>query len=351
MSGSASVPGDFITPGRVGEVNGLGSLADELAGAWDDEEEDDGELDEGEHGDVMDIDAGGSAADGLGDRDSENTRDSGIDLASSPALAPEKQPQSIPPNEQARAKHRRRDSQYCGSDYGGYGSEIMVGMPPGLEARMALVDSLARRGAETYDGETSDVVERIVGSLKELGGQAGVEGGANRLVHAHKALLTNLTDQTRILQSLTSPLLSPLSFPPDPSIIADLLPMLTTIIEIIPQPTTSALASLSNLSTLTTDLIVTLNYLSDSLHMSRQTTTTATRRLRSARELVMEMRRDTEMAEESVRWIEKGDWQERLGRRECGGVCRDVVGGFEEVCNGWRERLLADTETAIGTAA
>jgi hypothetical protein len=123
------------------------------------------------------------------------------------------------------------------------------------------------------------------------------------------------------------------------------------VIEIMPQPTTSALASLSNLSTLTSDLIVTLNYLSDSLHMSRQTTTKATRQLRSARELVVEMRRDNEMAEESVRWIEKGDWQERLGRRECGGVCRDVVGGFEEVCNGWRERLLASVEAAVGTAA
>jgi hypothetical protein len=178
MSGNASLSGDFICPGGGGEVNGLGSLADELAGAWDDEEEDDGELDEGKHGDVMD---GETARDQLGDRDSENTRDSGIDLTSSPASSPEKQLQSILPNDQARAKHRRRDSQYDGSDYAeDHDLETTAGMSAGLEARMALVDSLARRGTESYERETGDIVERIVGSLKELGGQASVEGGATR---------------------------------------------------------------------------------------------------------------------------------------------------------------------------
>ncbi|KAI9776929.1 MAG: hypothetical protein M1839_009171 [Geoglossum umbratile] len=351
MNGNLHISGDFISPNRGdSDVNGLGSLADELAGAWDDEEGDDAELDEGEWGDATD----GETREGVRDRleDGGNTRDSGIDLPPSPAVAPERQSQLTPTNGQARTKHRRGGSQYGGSEYGDdCNPDMTEGVPPGLEARMALVDSLARRGAESYDGEANDIVVRIVGSLKELGGQAGVEGGATRLINAHTALSTNLAHQTRILHSLTFPILSPLSLPPDPDTVADLLPLLTMVIEIMPQPTTSALASLSNLSTLTTDLIATLNYLSDSLHMSRQTTTTATRRLRSARELVMEMRRDSEMAEESVRWIEKGGWQERLGRRECGGVCRDVVGGFEEVCNGWRERLLAGAETAVGTAA
>ncbi|KAH0563100.1 hypothetical protein GP486_002331 [Trichoglossum hirsutum] len=352
LNGSVGMHGEFVSAGRGVEVDGLGCLADELAGAWDDEEEYDGELDEGDHGDVSDGERGESVGDESGDRESENTRDSGIELTSSPALAPQKQPQWISPNDQARAKHRRRDSQYGGSDFGdGHDLETVAGMSPGLEARMALVEDLARRGTESYDGEANDIMERIVGSLKELGGMAGVEGGANRLIHAHTALSTNLAHQTRILHSLTFPLLSPLSLPPDPDILTDLLPMLASVIEIIPQPTTSALVSLSTLSTLTADLIAMLNHLSDSLHMSRQTTTTAARRLRSARELVMEMRRDNETAEESERWIERGSWQERLGRRECGGVCRDVVGGFEEVCNGWRERLLAGAETAVDAVA
>jgi hypothetical protein len=78
--------------------------------------------------------------------------------------------------------------------------------------------------------------------------------------------------------------------------------------------------------------------------MSRQTTTTATRRLRSATELVKEMRKEEEEREEGVRWLKRHNWGERLGNRECAGVCGDVVGGFEEVCEGWRARLVAQAE-------
>lgn len=80
--------------------------------------------------------------------------------------------------------------------------------------------------------------------------------------------------------------------------------------------------------------------------MSRQTTTTAARRLKSAKELVAEMRREEELAEEGERWLTKGNWGERLGARECASVCGDVVGGFEEVCEGWRARILASAEVA-----
>ncbi len=90
----------------------------------------------------------------------------------------------------------------------------------------------------------------------------------------------------------------------------------------------------------------TLSYLSDTLHMSRQTTITATRRLRSARELVAEMRRDDELRDEAERWLTRGNWGERLRKRECAAVCGEVVGGFEEVCNGWRARLLAQVESS-----
>ena len=39
--------------------------------------------------------------------------------------------------------------------------------------------------------------------------------------------------------------------------------------------------------------------------------------------------------------FEKGDWNGKLERRECAKECQEVVGGFEEVCSGWRERLIA----------
>ena len=73
--------------------------------------------------------------------------------------------------------------------------------------------------------------------------------------------------------------------------------------------------------------------------MMRQTTALASRRLRAARELVVEMRRETEAKEKGIHWVEKGNWEGRLAGRECARVCGEVIGGFEEVCASWRKRL------------
>ena len=75
--------------------------------------------------------------------------------------------------------------------------------------------------------------------------------------------------------------------------------------------------------------------------MTRQTSTQASRRLKTAFDIVAELRQDAEARDEGVRWIENGGWDGRLANRECAGLCREVVGGFEEVCNGWRERLTS----------
>ena len=164
------------------------------------------------------------------------------------------------------------------------------------------------------------------------------------MITAHSALTTHLTHQTRQIHNLTFPLLSPLLPPPDPETIDELVPLLLSLSDAMPRPSTSAFNSLTALHSITSDLVQTLNYLSDTLHMSRQTTTTATRRLKSARELVAEMKREAELKEEGERWLTRGNWGERLEKRECAGVCGEVIGGFEEVCNGWRERLLAQAE-------
>jgi hypothetical protein len=166
------------------------------------------------------------------------------------------------------------------------------------------------------------------------------------LITAHSALATHLAHQTRQLHNLTFPLLSPLVAPPDAETIDSLLPLLSSVSESMPRPATSAFNSLTALHSVTSDLVQTLNYLSDTLHMSRQTTTTAARRLRTAKEMVAEMKREEELKEEGERWLTRGDWGARLQKRECAGVCREVVGGFEEVCDGWRARLLAQAESA-----
>jgi hypothetical protein len=133
---------------------------------------------------------------------------------------------------------------------------------------------------------------------------------------------------------------------PDPETIEELLPMLMSLSENMPRPPTNAFNSLAALHSITTDLVTALSHLTDTLHMSRQTTTTATRRLKSAKELVAEMRQEEELREEGERWLTRGNWNERLQKRECANVCGDVVNGFEEVCNTWRARLLAQAESA-----
>ncbi|PMD34120.1 hypothetical protein L207DRAFT_497415 [Hyaloscypha variabilis F] len=324
----------FSSGGPAPASNGLGNLADELADAWGDEEED-GEDDE--YGEPeMNFQETKEEGDG------GQTRDSGVDVTSSPVEGSLKPSGLFPPA--GGRGHKRQTSEYDGSDYAGDSDLESPGVPPGLVSRMDMVESLARRGMENNGTDRDAVVKRVVESLKDLGSQAGVEGGASRLITAHSALSTHLMHQSRLLQSLAYSVFSPLVAPPDEDFIDDLMPLLITISETMPRPTAAAFNSLTQLHSLTVDLVQTLNYLSDTLHMSRQTTTTATRRLRSARELVAEMRKEEDAREEGERWLKRHNWSERLGNRECASVCGDVVGGFEEVCNDWRARLVAQAE-------
>jgi hypothetical protein len=319
----------FSNGGPTAPLNGLGNLADELADAWDEDEVEP----EDEEPDMNFQEA----------RQEVETRDSGVDVTSSPVQAIPK-PDNLTPPKGGRGQ-RKQASDYDGSDYGGDSDMESPGIPPGLMARMDMVESLARRGTESNGTDRDCVVKRVIDGLKDLSGQSGMEGGATRLITAHTALSTHLLHQTRLLQSLAYPLFSPLSVPPDEEFIDDLMPLLLTVGDAMPRPTTAAFTSLTQLHSLTADLVQTLNYLSDTLHMSRQTTTTATRRLKSARELVAEMRKEEDAREEGERWLKRGNWSERLGARECAGVCGDVVGGFEQVCNDWRARLVAQAET------
>ncbi|KAI4594891.1 hypothetical protein KJ359_007413 [Pestalotiopsis sp. 9143b] len=318
-----------------GGDNGLGNLADELADALSGDEDDDGYYEEGEGEQLSD-----GALESPKDR-AEEIRDSGVDVEEHKQLPArnKKLELSPPPNPKS---HRRQGSAYDGSEYGSESDLETAGMPPSLVARMDAVESLARRG--TDGGPADKVFHRVTEGLRDLGSQASVEGSTTRLITAHSALATHLAHQTRQLHNLTFPLLSPLVMPPDADTIDELLPLLVSLSDDMPRPATAAYNSLAALQTLTSDLVQTLNYLSDTLHMSRQTTTTATRRLKSAKDMVAEMKREEELREEGERWLTKGNWGERLEKRECADVCRDVVSGFEEMCNDWRAKLVAQAE-------
>lgn len=313
-------------------ADGLGSLADELAEAFDE--------DEGVEQEASEV-----QTDGVLDERSEGTlRTNGTSIPILPH--PSRERSLSPPKQPTRSKHHRRQkSQYDGSDYGDDSDLDGANcISAALESRLAAIEHLARRGTEANGGDLDGVVDRVVEQLKTLGSQSNIENGTSRLITTHTALTSHLSNQSRTLSTLAHPLISPLSPPPTPEDIEELLPLLESLIRDLPTPMPQPLASLHSLHASTAELTSTLTYLSDTLHMTRQTTSLATRRLRSATEMVVEIRREAEAREEGIRWLEKGNWEKRLAGRECARVCGDVIGGFEEVCNSWRARLVGRLE-------
>lgn len=325
-------------PGSSGG-NGLGNLADELADALSDGED---EYYEGSGAPDIAVDT----IEGDATAQQEGVRDSGVDIASPLERKNKHLSLTLPPATNGRG-HRRKESQYDGSEYGSDSDLDSPGMPSSLVAKIDAVESLARRGTENNGGPTDGVFQRVTDGLRDLSSQSNVESNTSRLITAHTALTTHLTHQTRQLQNLTFPLLNPLAPPPDAETIDGLLPELTTLQEMMPRPSQAAFTNIMGLHNLTNELVHSLSVVSDTLQVSRQVTTTATRRLKTAKELVAEMRREEELREEGERWLTRGNWGERLQNRECASVCGEIVGGFEEVCAGWRTRL-AQAEGAQG---
>lgn len=363
MNGSYRLSGDFGGPADA--AGGLGNLADELADAWDEE-------DEGGYGYVSGQDNASGDLQGTTRSDGEDDYSMGprSPLSSYAPGHASLQPPRVKARNGSQRNHRRHESQYDGSDYGNESDfEEAADIPPSLEGQMAEIESLVRRGIENNGSENDHVIKRVVETLRDLGSQSGIENNAMRLITAHTSITSHLTHQTRTLQTLTHPLLiSPYPLL-SPNAIDELIPLIDEgLLPHLPypfpsqprhssRPTTPSqspslnpLVCLQTLIAQTTDLTLSLRGLSDTLYESRQLTATASRRLRSARELVAELRREEEGREEATRWIEKGDWDRRLRDREAGRVCRDVVSGFEAVCGEWRERLFGAAAVAAAGA-
>ena len=107
----------------------------------------------------------------------------------------------------------------------------------------------------------------------------------------------------------------------------------------LPHSSAEPLVSLSHLTLSTRELLQHLSNVSDTLHMSRQTTTNAARRLRTSKEQLHDWKRETERTAEGREFIEQGDWDRRLREGEAKRACGEVMEGFEEACTLWRKRL------------
>lgn len=167
--------GNQVDPG---DSNGLGSLADELAEAWDE----DGE---GEIEGAPEVQVKGAEGQRTEDTNGWSSRsyhhDLGIDIPQSLLPDSVSNRSLSPPKQSTRSRHRRQNSQYDGSDYGDTSDlECTDGLSPSLEARMAAIENLARRGTEANGSDNDGVIKRVAESLKELPSQSNVENGATR---------------------------------------------------------------------------------------------------------------------------------------------------------------------------
>ena len=173
---------DLVDPG---DANGLGNLADELAEAFGEEEENGHDLGDGIPETLYE-----RAEAVCGGRSKENERPifrNGNQERHAISRSPIRQATSdlslSPPKQSLPSRHRRKHSQYDGSDYGDDSDlEDTHGISPSLEVRLAAVESLVRRGTEANGSDADEIVQRVADSLKDLGSQAGVENGATRYV-------------------------------------------------------------------------------------------------------------------------------------------------------------------------
>lgn len=166
---------------------GLGNLADEL-GEWGSEDEEmDSEFGEELEQPKEDITSIGTAVEhdgstgSVGSQDvvnSNGVRDSGVAMQSSPSTHSRA---TLSPSAALKTKkHARQRSLYDGSDYGDDSDLENEGISPALEARMAAIESLARRGMEENGSASDEVVKRVTEHLRDLGSQIAIENGATR---------------------------------------------------------------------------------------------------------------------------------------------------------------------------
>ncbi|KAJ4992709.1 hypothetical protein SVAN01_01755 [Stagonosporopsis vannaccii] len=322
---------------------GLGNLADEL-GEWGSEDEemvsDFGEELEHPQQELPDI---GTAVEHDGSTGVQGVvnlngvRDSGVAMQSSPSA--QSRVTLSPSAANKTKKHSRQRSLYDGSDYGDDSDLDNEGLTPALESRMAAIESLARRGIEENGSAADEVVKRVTEHLRDLGSQIAIENGATRLKTAHDSLTTHLTHQSRVLTSLTASFTGPRAIIPSSEAIEELLPLIEQTLQSLPHSPTDPVVALSHLTLSTRELLQHLSNVSDTLHMTRQTTTNAARRLRTSKEQLHEWKRESERTTEGREFIERGDWDRRLREREAKRACGEVMEGFEEACGLWRKRL------------
>lgn len=208
-----------------------------------------------------------------------------------------------------------------------------------LEEAMSAVARMA-----SYAGTSEDpLIPRVIGLLQDLGNQSTLEAGVQRLLTSTNAMTSHLGVQSKSLQGLMTTLYSPLAIfasPLDPIAIEEALPLIDALLKDLPLPGQTPLQGLQKLDRDTTNVIQTLSQLTDTLQMGKHTTNTASRHLRTTQTMVAELRRERERAEAARIELDKNDWTNRIEKRWCAAECKDIMGGFERMCDDLRQNLV-----------
>jgi len=305
----------------------MGNLADELDQLDDDE---DGYFEGESMMSAMESEAGAQGHKGSdAEAEGKEPRDSGIDVTyrsrtGSPAVKNFSKPFALagkPPDEQEEEEQEDK-------------------LGPDLEDAM---NSIARMTSSTTS--TPDpLIPRTIALLQDLGNQALLETGAQRLTTSTNSMTSHLLAQSKSIQALAMSLYSPFTFsaPLDPEIIEDTAPLVEALLKELPVPDTAALQGLQKLERETGNVIQTLSQLTDTIQMGKQITNTAARHLRTTQTMVADLRREREKADLARHELAKADVAEKLRERRCASECEEVVKGFEEFCDALRSSLEQD---------
>jgi hypothetical protein len=341
QSAALSVASDGLYD-ALPEGENVGNLADELAGAWDEDgaEEPGSSFLEG-------LREGSVDPSSLHD-DRSPTTPSRKQVFDDPIYSPTRSAGNVKRNTYRR--HKRGESRHDDSDHcKGFDGEDVDGISLGLAREMANIEAFARQGLNGDSvSEAGGVISRTMAGLKDLGPQASIENGATRLLTAYTSVASHRTQNTRqiflLAQSLLLDIYPTLSDEEIDNLISE-LELLIQYAQLPPGP--SALQSLQTLVANTSDLTHCLRSLSDTIQESRQAASAASRRLKNARDFVMELQQEEQVREESIGYLEKGGWDRRIRQREAQRLCGDVVAGFETTCDAWRYRLFGTLSTEL----
>ena len=290
---------------------GMGNLADELD-QLDDEEDVDEETTKVAVEEVEAVDG---------------ARDSGIDVSyASKRGSPGVRNFSKPFGGAAKRLDEREEA----------GEELLS---PELEEAMSAVARMA-----SYTGATEDpLIQRVMGLLQDLGNQSTLEAGVQRLLTSTNAMTSHLGVQSKSLQGLMTTLYSPMAVfspPLDPAVLEETIPLIEVLLRELPVPDPAPLQGIQKLDRETANVIHTLSQFTDTLQMGKHATNTASRHLRTTQTMVVELRRERERAEAARLELSKTDWSNRIQNRWCAGECRDIMGGFERMCDDLRQNLV-----------